>query len=76
MAIIETDPEITALIYDANGGTHIGDLSLFEEPVEIERANPEETVVTEDVTDRLALRALHGYRKWDKLPRRISRLSD
>jgi hypothetical protein len=65
MALTETNPELTALIYDENGGTHVVILPLSEEAPLIDRAviigntaMPE----TEDITEKLALSALHGFR--------------
>ncbi len=77
MAQTEIKPEITALIYDASGGTHFGDLTLFDEQAEVGRVgNGELTDSPTDVTDILALNALHGYRNWDRSPQRSLRLHD
>lgn len=65
MTYIEKEPEITALVYDASGGSHMGSLPSLEEmevvnPVSY--ANQAEILDRYDLVDIIALQSVRMSR--------------
>ncbi len=61
MTYVEKEPEITALVYDASGGSHMGSLPLLEEMVVVEPnsyANRVEIPDLDDLTDMIAIQSI------------------
>ena len=61
MTYIEREPEITALVYDASGGSHMGSLPSLEEIAAVDpdsNVNQAELLDRYDLTDMIALQSI------------------